>query len=59
MGEDRTEETPKQARDSVKDAIGKITGKPEIRNKGTVAKSLGEENPLGVKDQPGQASKPR
>jgi hypothetical protein len=59
MGEDRTEETPKQVRDSVKDAISKITGKPEIRNKDTVAKSLGEENTAGVKGQPGQASEPR
>lgn len=59
MGEDRTEETPQQVRDSVKDAISKITGKPEMRNKDTVAKPLGEENPPGVKDQPGQASEPR
>jgi uncharacterized protein YjbJ (UPF0337 family) len=59
MGEDRAEETSKQVRDSVKDAISKITGKPEIRNKGAAAKSLGEENTAGVKDQPGQASEPR
>jgi hypothetical protein len=46
-------------RDSVKDAISKITGKPEIRNKGAAAKSLNEENTAGVKDQSGQVSKPR
>jgi uncharacterized protein YjbJ (UPF0337 family) len=59
MGEDRTEETSRQVRDSVKDAISKITGKPEIRTKGAAAKSLGEENTAGVKDQPGQVSKSR
>jgi uncharacterized protein YjbJ (UPF0337 family) len=59
MGEDRTEETPKQVRDSVKDAISKITGKPEIRNKGAAAKSLDEENTAGVKDQPRQVSRSR
>ena len=59
MGEDRTEETSKQVRDSVKDAISKITGKPEIRNKGAAAKSLNEENTAGAKDQSGQVSKPR
>jgi uncharacterized protein YjbJ (UPF0337 family) len=58
MGKDRTEETSKQVRDSVKDAIGKITGKPEIRNE-DAAKSLGEEGTADVKDQPGQVSKPR
>jgi uncharacterized protein YjbJ (UPF0337 family) len=59
MSEDQTKETSKQVRDSVKDAIGKITGKPEIRNEGAAAKSLGEEGTADVKDQPGQVSKPR
>ena len=59
MGEDRAEETSKQVRDSVKDAISKITGKPEIRNKGAAAKSLNEENTASAKDQSGQVSKPR
>lgn len=59
MGEDRTEETSRQVRDSVKDAISKITGKPEVRNKGATARPLGEENTAGVKDQSGRVSKPR
>jgi uncharacterized protein YjbJ (UPF0337 family) len=59
MGEDRTEETPMQVRDSVKDAISKITGKPEIHTKGAATKSLNEENTAGVKDQSSQVSRSR
>jgi uncharacterized protein YjbJ (UPF0337 family) len=59
MSEDQTKEPSKQPRDSVKDAIGKFTGKPEIPNQGAAVKSLGEEGTADVKDQPGQVSKPR
>jgi uncharacterized protein YjbJ (UPF0337 family) len=60
MGENRTEETSKRVRDSVKDAIGKITGNSEIRNEGAVEKPVGEQGTAGgVADQPGHVPKPR
>jgi uncharacterized protein YjbJ (UPF0337 family) len=57
MGESRAEETSKGARDSVKDAIGKIMGKPEVQNEGA-AKSLSAQDMAEIKDQPGEVSKP-
>ncbi len=47
-------------RDSVKDAIGKITGNAELRSDGAGEKSVGEEGtPDGGMDQPVQVPTPR
>jgi uncharacterized protein YjbJ (UPF0337 family) len=56
MGEDRAEETSRRVRNSVRDAIGKITGNAGIRSEDAAAKSLGEEDTAGVTDQPNHVS---
>lgn len=57
MGTGSTEETSKRERDSVKDAIGKITGNAEIRSDGAVEKPVGQESTAGTgTDQTGQIS---
>ena len=59
MGEDRAEETSRRVRNSVRDAIGKITGNAGIRSEDVAAKSLSEEDTAGVTDQPNHVPKPR
>ena len=57
MGENRTEETSKRVRDSVKDAIGKITGNAKLRSDGAVEKPVEKESTAGTgTDQTGQIS---
>jgi hypothetical protein len=52
MGEGRAEEISRRVRNSVRNAIGKITGNVGIRSEDVAAKSLGEEDTAGVTDQP-------
>jgi uncharacterized protein YjbJ (UPF0337 family) len=52
MGENRAEETSRRVRNSVRDAIGKITGNAGIRSEDVAAKPLSGEDTAGVTDQP-------
>jgi hypothetical protein len=52
MGEDRAEETSRRVRNTVRDAIGKITGNAGIRSEDVAAKSFNGEDAGGVTDQP-------
>ena len=44
MGKDATEENSKRVRESVKNAIGKITGNAELLGDGAVEKSDGKQS---------------
>jgi hypothetical protein len=59
MGERRAEEISRRVRNSVRNAIGKITGNVGIRSEDVAAKSLGEEDTAGVTDQPNHVSERR
>jgi len=59
MGEGRAEEISRRVRNSVRNAIGKITGNVGIRSEDVAAKSLGEGDTAGVTNQPNHVSERR
>lgn len=59
MGEDRAEETSKRVRDSVKNAIDKITGTRRIRSDDAAPPFGGVDTTGNVTDQPNPVSEPR